>query len=85
MTGLFLLWCSPQEFSSSPESSGLPLSSLYVVLVLLVLLFHLFAFLSGFSQYVTNCVTMVRLVALYGSECWPVTRKHKKALHVMEM
>uniref|UniRef100_A0A914X4N9 Reverse transcriptase domain-containing protein n=1 Tax=Plectus sambesii TaxID=2011161 RepID=A0A914X4N9_9BILA len=29
--------------------------------------------------------TVVRPVALYGSECWPATAKHEQALHVMEM
>jgi hypothetical protein len=29
--------------------------------------------------------TVVRPVALYGSECWPVTIKHEQTLHVMEM
>ncbi|XP_039627278.1 uncharacterized protein LOC120540503 [Polypterus senegalus] len=29
--------------------------------------------------------TVVRPVALYGSECWPTTAKHEQALHTMEM
>jgi hypothetical protein len=29
--------------------------------------------------------TVVRPVALYGSECWPVTGKHERMLHAMEM
>ena len=29
--------------------------------------------------------TVIRPVALYGSECWPTTVKHEQALHVMEM
>jgi hypothetical protein len=29
--------------------------------------------------------TVVRLIALYGSECWPATAKHEQVLHVMEM
>ncbi|XP_056107178.1 uncharacterized protein LOC130085442 [Rhinichthys klamathensis goyatoka] len=29
--------------------------------------------------------TVVRPVALYGSECWPATIKHEQSLHVMEM
>ena len=29
--------------------------------------------------------TVVRPVALYGSECWPAATKHERALHTMEM
>ncbi|XP_019204855.1 uncharacterized protein LOC109196094 [Oreochromis niloticus] len=29
--------------------------------------------------------SIVRPVALYGSECWPATTKHEQALHTMEM
>uniref|UniRef100_W5MQY1 ribonuclease H n=1 Tax=Lepisosteus oculatus TaxID=7918 RepID=W5MQY1_LEPOC len=29
--------------------------------------------------------TVVRPVALHGSECWPATSRHEQALHVMEM
>jgi hypothetical protein len=29
--------------------------------------------------------TVVRPVALYGTECWPATAKHEQALHTMEM
>jgi hypothetical protein len=29
--------------------------------------------------------TVVRPVALYGTECWPTTKKHEQALHAMEM
>ncbi len=29
--------------------------------------------------------TIIRPVALYGSECWPATSRHEQALHVMEM
>lgn len=29
--------------------------------------------------------SVVRPVALYGSECWPATAKHEQALHTMEM
>ena len=29
--------------------------------------------------------TVIRPVALYGSECWPATKKHEQALHAMEM
>uniref|UniRef100_W5NK01 ribonuclease H n=1 Tax=Lepisosteus oculatus TaxID=7918 RepID=W5NK01_LEPOC len=29
--------------------------------------------------------TVIRPVALYGSECWPATSRHKQALHVMKM
>uniref|UniRef100_W5NIS9 ribonuclease H n=1 Tax=Lepisosteus oculatus TaxID=7918 RepID=W5NIS9_LEPOC len=29
--------------------------------------------------------SVVRLVALFGTECWPTTKKHEQALHTMEM
>uniref|UniRef100_W5MA04 ribonuclease H n=1 Tax=Lepisosteus oculatus TaxID=7918 RepID=W5MA04_LEPOC len=29
--------------------------------------------------------SVVRPVALYGTECWPTTKKHEQALHMMEM
>jgi hypothetical protein len=29
--------------------------------------------------------TVVRPVALFGTECWPTTKKHEQALHAMEM
>ncbi|MBN3313137.1 CFDP2 protein, partial [Atractosteus spatula] len=29
--------------------------------------------------------SVVRPVALYGTECWPTTKKHEQALHTMEM
>uniref|UniRef100_W5NH04 Uncharacterized protein n=1 Tax=Lepisosteus oculatus TaxID=7918 RepID=W5NH04_LEPOC len=29
--------------------------------------------------------SVVRPVALYGTECWPTTKKHEQVLHTMEM